>query len=534
MSVGLELVKRMSASVAFAVAFPVLTLAELFFALISPTKPFVARGKIILITGASSGIGAALAIKYAQLGASLVICARRKDELEVIGARCKNAGATHVWCEVLDVADEEAVKTVIQKAGEHFGRIDCVVLNAGISMGEFVRSFNDVSAWKKIMDINFTGFVSGIVYSLPFLKKSQRGKVVGVSSILGLAAGPLRTGFCASKFAMKGFMDSIRLEEPGIDFTMIYPNVVATDSNRIRIGSRGKLISDKTKAMMSSEEAADLIVAAVNRGAKDDIFSFEGNLLYYIKDVFPRVRDVLLRKAFKNDTEFPGVVARPIGSFKTSADYQYQTLRCNVDLLKIIQLGVTFADENGNTPPNICTWQFNFKFNLNDDMYAQDSIDLLTKSGIDFKKHEEYGIDVEHFGELLISSGFVLLNDVKWISFHSGYDFGYLLKVATCSPLPAEESEFFELMKLYFPCVYDIKYLMKSCKNLKGGLQDVADDLQIPRIGPQHQAGSDSLLTSKTFFKMRETFFDDQIDEDKYMGYLYGILKILISSFFVT
>ncbi|KAJ3203463.1 CCR4-NOT transcription complex subunit 7 [Entophlyctis luteolus] len=178
--------------------------------------------------------------------------------------------------------------------------------------------------------------------------------------------------------------------------------------------------------------------------------------------------------------------------------------------------------QNGNTPPNISTWQFNFKFNLNDDMYAQDSIDLLTKSGIDFKRHEEYGIDVEHFGELLISSGFVLLPEVKWISFHSGYDFGYLLKVATCAPLPAEESEFFELMKLYFPCVYDIKYLMKSCKNLKGGLQDVADDLQIPRIGPQHQAGSDSLLTSKTFFKMRETFFDDQIDEDKYMGYLYG------------
>lgn len=114
-----------------------------------------------------------------------------------------------------------------------------------------------------------------------------------------------------------------------------------------------------------------------------------------------------------------------------------------------------------------------------DDMYAQDSIELLTKSGIDFKKHEEYGIDVEHFGELLISSGFVLLDDVKWISFHSGYDFGYLLKVLTCSVMPADETEFFELLRTYFPCIYDIKYLMKSCKNLKGGLQDIADDLQV-------------------------------------------------------
>ncbi|KAI8977047.1 ribonuclease H-like domain-containing protein [Mycotypha africana] len=223
------------------------------------------------------------------------------------------------------------------------------------------------------------------------------------------------------------------------------------------------------------------------------------------------------------DTEFPGVVARPIGTFKTSSDYHYQTLRCNVDLLKIIQLGVTFADQYGNLPSNVCTWQFNFKFSLADDMYAQDSIELLTKSGIDFKKHEEYGIDVEHFGELLISSGFVLLDDVKWISFHSGYDFGYLLKVLTCSVMPADETEFFELLRTYFPCIYDIKYLMKSCKNLKGGLQDIADDLQVARIGPQHQAGSDSLLTCTTFFKMRQMFFEDNIDDQKYLGYLYGL-----------
>ncbi|KAJ1566825.1 CCR4-NOT transcription complex subunit 7, partial [Cladochytrium tenue] len=223
------------------------------------------------------------------------------------------------------------------------------------------------------------------------------------------------------------------------------------------------------------------------------------------------------------DTEFPGVVARPIGNFRTSSDYQYQTLRCNVDLLRIIQLGITFADENGNTPPGVSTWQFNFKFSLSEDTYAQDSIDLLTKSGIDFKRHEDFGIEMEHFGELIVSSGFVLMDDVKWISFHSGYDFGYLLKVVTCQALPAEEADFFSLLRLYFPCIYDIKFLMKSCKTLKGGLQDVADDLQIPRIGPQHQAGSDSLLTCRSFFRMRETFFDDRIDDEKYLGYLYGL-----------
>jgi len=226
------------------------------------------------------------------------------------------------------------------------------------------------------------------------------------------------------------------------------------------------------------------------------------------------------------DTEFPGVVARPIGSFTSSSDYHYQTLRCNVDLLKIIQLGLTFSDSEGNPPPTVCTWQFNFKFNLNEDMYAQDSIDLLIRSGIDFQKNEEMGIDVSDFGELLISSGIVLNDEVKWISFHSGYDFGYLLKVLTCKPLPAEEPEFLEQARVYFPCIYDIKFLMKSCKNLKGGLNDLAEDLKVERIGPQHQAGSDSLLTCKTFFKMRSMFFENSIDDSKYLGVLYGLSEL--------
>ena len=136
------------------------------------------------------------------------------------------------------------------------------------------------------------------------------------------------------------------------------------------------------------------------------------------------------------DTEFPGVVARPIGSFSSHTDYHYQTLRCNVDLLKIIQLGITFADENGELADDCPTWQFNFKFNLQEDMYAQDSIDLLTRSGIEFKTHEERGIEVDVFGELLMTSGLVLSDEIKWISFHSGYDFGYLLKLLTFAPLP--------------------------------------------------------------------------------------------------
>ncbi|KAG4069022.1 hypothetical protein HA402_008333 [Bradysia odoriphaga] len=223
------------------------------------------------------------------------------------------------------------------------------------------------------------------------------------------------------------------------------------------------------------------------------------------------------------DTEFPGVVARPIGDFRSPADYQYQLLRCNVDLLHIIQLGLTFMDDDGKTPPGYSTWQFNFKFNLSEDMYAQDSIDLLQNSGIQFKKHEEDGIDPFEFAELLMTSGVVLMDNIKWLSFHSGYDFGYMLKLLTYQNLPADESEFFELLRLYFPTIYDVKYLMKSCKNLKGGLQEVADQLELRRVGPQHQAGSDSHLTGMAFFKMREMFFEDNIDKNKYCGHLYGL-----------
>eukprot|EP00891_Asterochloris_glomerata_P000743 jgi/Astpho2/743/Aster-00606 len=227
------------------------------------------------------------------------------------------------------------------------------------------------------------------------------------------------------------------------------------------------------------------------------------------------------------DTEFPGVVARPVGAFKNTGEYHFQTLRCNVDMLKLIQLGLTFTDAEGQLPRyggELCVWQFNFReFKLADDIYAQDSIELLKQSGIDFARNEARGIDVQKFGELLMSSGIVLNEEVKWITFHSGYDFGYLLKVLTCQPLPPTEEEFFELLKIYFPTVYDIKYLMKFCDNLHGGLNKLAEVLEVARIGPQHQAGSDSLLTSAAFTKLAHDHFKGFEALAVHQGVLFGL-----------
>ena len=253
-----------------------------------------------------------------------------------------------------------------------------------------------------------------------------------------------------------------------------------------------------------------------------------------------------------------------MGAFRGKSDYHYQCLRCNVDLLKIIQLGITLFSEEGDSPPATsqssdsgmdsgrkfggmvqlpCTWQFNFKFLLKEDMYAEVSIEALRQAGVDFPSLERDGIEPFDFGALLISSGLVCDEDVRWISFHGGYDFGYLTKLLICKPLPDDEVEFDKLMKKFFPSIYDIKYLMKqaiketamgrmaldspatdilSKFEQKSGLENLAELLKIKRQGAAHQAGSDSLLTGKAFFKLRDKIFQGEIT-DELLGKVWGL-----------
>ncbi|KAF2087596.1 ribonuclease H-like protein, partial [Saccharata proteae CBS 121410] len=258
------------------------------------------------------------------------------------------------------------------------------------------------------------------------------------------------------------------------------------------------------------------------------------------------------------DTEFPGVVARPMGDFQTKASYHYQTVRCNVDLLKIIQLGITLFSVDGEIPPaqtdlpqrsgypnNLimcpCTWTFNFQFSLDDDMYNEDSIQVLKKAGCDFEKHAEMGIDPHDFGSLLMTSGLALSDDVNWISFHSGYDFAYLVKILWAQQLPNDEEEYRRLVSIFFPRLLDVKFLWRHAVKLQGlnalngsalsivtnvgtksGLQDLADELGCQRVGTQHQAGSDAWLTGNVFWQLRTKIFDGQVPVEM-NGQMWGL-----------
>ncbi len=219
------------------------------------------------------------------------------------------------------------------------------------------------------------------------------------------------------------------------------------------------------------------------------------------------------------DTEFPGIVYQ---SSINSREAYYRTIKTNVDKLKLIQVGISIKDENGNQPETCHTWQFNLKFDLNNDQYSNESIALLTNSGINFELLENRGIPAEVFGEYLIISGLVLNEDINWISFHGIYDFAYFLRCITNLPLPETEHAFFENLKIYFPNYFDIRFLVRYNEEFRGSLSRLGQELNISRIGTKHQAGSDSLITSEIFFKLIKEFLnEDATKTDK--NILFGI-----------
>lgn len=175
-------------------------------------------------------------------------------------------------------------------------------------------------------------------------------------------------------------------------------------------------------------------------------------------------------------------------------------------------------------------------------MYSESSIEMLKSAGLDFHKHQELGIEPNAFGAALMTSGLTFIDDVNWLSFHSGYDFGYLVKLLSNAPLPTDEVDFRNLVKIYFPKLWDIKFLLRHAQRAmaphnqltanatsilntlgqKSGLQDLANELGCQRVGTAHTGGSDSWLTGQVFWAMRTKIFDGHVP-DEMADQIYGL-----------
>src|SRR4030042_2359476 len=189
---------------------------------------FTFEKNVVVITGASAGIGRELAFKLAENGAYLVLAARNLKKLQEVVKICRKLGGKAVAVKT-DVSEKMQCKRLIGKAVRQFKRIDILINNAGLTMSAMFADIKKIEILEKVMKVNYFGSMYCTHFALPYLKKSK-GRIVGVSSYTGKTGVPTRTGYAASKHAMAGFFDSLRIElkKTGISVSMIYPGFVAT------------------------------------------------------------------------------------------------------------------------------------------------------------------------------------------------------------------------------------------------------------------------------------------------------------------
>ena len=262
----------------------------------------VFRDQVVIITGASAGIGAALALQFASQGAKVVIAARRAERLELVAAECRARGG-EVLTIPTDISDETQCKLLVEKTVETFGQLDILINNAGLAANALFDKFPNLGLFKHTVDVNFYGAVYCTYYALPFLKQTK-GRIVAISSLGGKAALPYNTPYCASKYALHGFYDALRMElrRHGVSCTVICPSWVATEFHQAQLnkdgvprGAAGRAYY--TKRTMTAERCAQITLNAAFKRRREVVMG-PGGLAVLLKALVPGFVDWLAIKLF--------------------------------------------------------------------------------------------------------------------------------------------------------------------------------------------------------------------------------------------
>lgn len=260
------------------------------------------KDKVIIITGASSGIGEALALALARKGPKLVLSGRDGAKLNQVTAECEKRGARAI-AHVADVSNPSDCQSIVDRALGEFGRLDVLVNNAGVTMWARFDALADLAAFEQLMRVNYLGAAHLTRHALPALKAS-RGLIVAVASVAGFTGVPERTAYAGSKHALVGFMESLRIElaGSGVDVTIIAPDFVLTQTHKRAIGPDGKPLGAspmQTTRIMTADECAVRIVAAIEGRKRLAILSARGRLGRWLKLIAPQLIDRIAARAIR-------------------------------------------------------------------------------------------------------------------------------------------------------------------------------------------------------------------------------------------
>lgn len=261
------------------------------------------QGLRIILTGASEGIGRALALELAGHGARLALAARDRDRLESLAQECRARGG-EARAMPTDITSQQDCEWLVNETLAAFGGIDVLIHNAGITMWSRFDALRDLSIFERLMEVNYLAPVRLTALALPQLKQSK-GLIVAVASLAGLTGVPERSGYAASKHAMIGFFDSLRIElaGSGVDVSVIAPDFVVSEIHKRAIGPDGEPLGEspmvKTR-IMTAEDCAHRIARAIEKRERQVLMSARGKLGRWLKLLAPSLIDRIAAKAIRD------------------------------------------------------------------------------------------------------------------------------------------------------------------------------------------------------------------------------------------